>query len=180
MVAQIIVKQIPPIEGHDMGDTLPEIRAILPYMEYDIPGLHYLDIQPGVGKTHAVMEFLKKEDSFIVVTGTHKLLKGEYEKLGAEHWKSFAARCKEYKKVKKLHSLGVPITFICDFQKCEKHKCEYWKQFKHPKAIAPYHFLPTDRVTEDDKFKFNMLVLDEAMTGYNTVEVDFSDYWKSY
>jgi len=158
-----------------LGSNLKEIRAILPYMGYESPGIHCLDIQPGVGKTHAVMDFLKIEENFIVVTGTHKLLKGEYERLKAEHWKNFDTKCEIYSKVKKLRSHNVPIRLICDYQGCDKNKCPYWKQFDTAKAIAPYNYLSTDRVTEDFEFKFNMLVLDEAMTGYNRINIDIDE-----
>ena len=53
----------------DLGSNFREIRAILPFMGYESPGIHCLDIQPGVGKTHAIMDFLKIEENFIVVTG---------------------------------------------------------------------------------------------------------------
>jgi hypothetical protein len=175
MVAKIIIKDQPLIDVYPMGDTLEEIREILPIMGYEKPGLHYLDIQPGVGKTHAVTELLKGKASYIVVTGTHKLLKGEYEKLRAQHWKSFDAKCEKYDNVKKLHSLKVPIRLICDLQGCNKTNCPYWKQFNTPKAIAPYHILQTNRVKEEKDFKFDMLVLDETMRGYNCISADISE-----
>ncbi|MBI5458939.1 hypothetical protein [Methanobacterium sp.] len=176
MVAKIIIDdQLEIIIYPELGRDLDEIRLALPAMGYNHEGIHILDLQPGIGKTHAVIDFLGSQNSFLVVTGTHKLLESEYEKLGVMHWESFPKMCEEYSKVKNMHSLGVPIHVICEFQCCEKHKCPYWTQFDHPKAIAPYHFLDTNRVREGHHFKYDMLVVDEAMTGYKSITVDLNE-----
>lgn len=176
MVAKIIIEDQPNIELYpDLGSNLNEIRSLLSYMGYEELGIHFLDIQPGIGKTHGIITLLKEKDSFMVATATHKLLEGEYEKLGARHWKSFRAKCEIYSNVEKIHSLGVPISVICDIHGCKKNKCPYWEQFEHSKAIAPYHYLPTTRVKDGNDFKFDLLMLDEAMTGYNTIKIDLEN-----
>ncbi|MEN6379138.1 MAG: hypothetical protein ABFD15_06125, partial [Methanofastidiosum sp.] len=176
MVAKIIIDdQLEIIIYPELGMDLDEIRLALPAMSYDHKGIHILDLQPGVGKTYAVIDFLKLEESFLVVTGTHKLLESEYGKLGAVHWESFPKMCEEYARVQNIKSLGVPIKVICELQGCENHKCPYWTQFDHPKAIAPYHFLYTNRVREGYHFKYDMLVVDEAMTGYNSITFDLNE-----
>lgn len=176
MVSKINIEDQPRIAIYpELGSNLDEVRLVLPVMGYESPGIHILDLQPGTGKTYAVMDFLKLEDNFMVVTGTHKLLESEYEKLGAVHWGSFPKMCEEYSRVQNIHSLGVPIHVICELQGCEKHECKYWKQFDQPKVIAPYHFLNTKRVKEGFHFKFDLLVVDEAMTGYNSLTVDINE-----
>ncbi len=175
MVAKIKIKDQPTIEIYpELGGNLDEIRSILPVMGYESPGIHILDLQPGVGKSYAIMDFLKVEESFLVVTGTHKLLES-YKKLGAVHWESFADKCEKYPQVRRMLDFGVPKRLICDIQGCNKRMCPYWQQFDTSKATAPYHFLTTDRVKEVNEFKFDMLVLDEEMTGYNTIKADLNE-----
>lgn len=149
----------------NLGDNLEEVRSAITNFNLDVSGISVLAFQAGVGKSHYTRELLKNKDSYLLVTGSHKLLKGEYEGLRAQHWEKFSEKCEEYKSlVRRLDALGVSKRFICQIQDCDRRKCPYWKQFKSKRAISPYHFLNTDRVLDkDDIFKFDMLVVDEAM-----------------
>jgi len=149
-----------------LGDNLEEVRSAITNFNLDSPGIDILTFQAGVGKTYHTNELLKNIDSYLLVTGAHELLKGEYSALKAtKHWEGFPEKCQEYKaQVQKLDSFGVSKRFICKKQDCDKRSCPYWKQFNTKKAIAPYHFLTTDRVLDKDgNFKFDMLLVDEAM-----------------
>lgn len=163
-----------------LGDSLEEVRSAITNFNLDSPGIDILSFQAGVGKTHHTNELLKKMSSYLLVTGSHKLIEGEYEGLKAKHWEKFSEKCEEYKRyVRKLDSLGVSKRFICDFQGCDKRKCPYWKQFNTKKAKAPFHYLTSDRVVDKDgDFKFDMLVVDEAMdygTEYNLDEESLNE-----
>ena len=149
-----------------LGDNLEEVRSAITNFNLDSSGINILAFQAGVGKTHHTNELLKNKDSYLVVTGSHKLLKGEYSALKAiKHWMKFSEKCVEYKgQVRRLDLLGVSKRFICEIRGCDKRKCPYWKQFNTKKARSPYHYLTSDRVLDaEDKFKFDMLVVDEAM-----------------
>lgn len=175
MVAELIVKDCPKIDRVELGDDLDEIRTNLASIDFNKPGIHILKLQPGVGKTHSIKNFLKEQNSFIITTGSHKLLLGEYEGLGAKHWYGMDEKCDIYSKVKKFRSYGLSIGLICKLMGCEKSKCEYWKQFNTKKAIAPVNYLPTNRVLYkrgEKDFKFDILVFDEAMKEYNSVVYD--------
>ena len=149
----------------NLGDNLEEVRSSICNFKLDETGIDILAFQAGVGKTHHINELLKNKKNYLLVTGSHQLLEGEYKDLKAKHWENFREKCVEYNaRVKKLHSSEVPIRYICQIQGCDKRKCPYWKQFNTPKAIAPYHFLTTDRVLDKNHiFKFDMLLVDEAM-----------------
>ncbi|AXV40398.1 hypothetical protein [Methanobacterium sp. BAmetb5] len=148
-----------------LGDNLEEVRNYIHNFKLESSGIDILSFQPGVGKTHHTNELLKKMNSYLLVTGSHKLLKGEYSALRAKYWQGFPEKCKEYKgQVQKLDSYGVSIKTICQIQSCDRRTCPYWKQFNTKKAIAPYHFLTSDRVlNKEGKYKFDMLLVDEAM-----------------
>lgn len=157
-----------------LGNSLEEVRNNIINFNLDSEGIGILTFQAGVGKTHHTKELLKKRDSYLLVTGSHKLIEEEYEGLKAKHWEKFSKKCKKYKRhVQKLDSLGVSIRFICDIQGCDKRKCPYWKQFNTKKAKAPFHYLTSDRVLDkDDEFKFDLLVVDEAMDYRNEYPLD--------
>ena len=121
----------------------------------------------------------KEQKSFLMVTARHDLISSEYGKIGKE-WKGLnKENCKFYPKIKNLSSYNVPIPMICTLQHCDKQKrnkeCTYWKQFNTKKAIAPFQYLSTNRVlykTGEKEFKFNTLVVDEAMKEFKTIKVD--------
>jgi hypothetical protein len=169
--------ELPKIETIDLGCNLNKIRNYLSEINFNEPGIYILNLQPGVGKTHAIKAFLKKQESFLMVTASHKLLTEEYEKIAnAKHWEGMGPKkCEKYDTIKKLHASQVPITMICNLQHCDKRKCAYWKQFNTKKAVAPIQYLPTNRVLSKEgtkKFKFGILVVDEALKEFKITEID--------
>ena len=179
MVGKIIVKDFPEIFRYDLGTELEIVRNHLSNIDFNKPGIHILKLQPGIGKTHAIKEFLKKQKNFLISTASHKLISGEYEGKGAKHWRNFKEKCEIYSKVEKLHSNGVSIQMICglNHERCDKRRCAYWKQFQTKKAVAPLTYLPTDRVLakrgpDAGKFKFDILIVDEAMKEFKEIKFD--------
>ncbi len=167
--------EIPEIETIYLGNRLNDVRESLSKIDFTESAIHILNLQAGVGKTHAIKSFLKKQKSFLMVTASHKLLEGEYGKLG-KHWKGLSMEnCKLYKNIKHLSSNNVPIPLICSLNHCDKRTCDYWNQFNTQKAVAPFHYLPTNRILYkkgEKEFKFDILVVDEAMKEFNTIKVD--------
>ncbi len=165
----------------NLGNNLEEVRNSIRNFKLDSSGIDFLSFQAGVGKTHYTKELLKNRSSYLLVTGSHKLLEGEYEGLKARHWIKFSEQCENYtEQVQDLDSWGVSKRFICDIQGCDKRKCPYWIQFNTNKAIAPFHYLTTDRVLNaDDKFKFDMLIVDEAMDYGTEYALDVESLKKS-
>lgn len=150
----------------NLGDNVKAVRNAINNFKLDSLGIDILTFQAGVGKTYHTNEILKSIKSYLLVTGSHKLLKGEYSALKAtKHWKNFPEKCQEYKsQVQRLDLLGVSKRYNCQIKGCDKRRCPYWKQFNTNKAIAPFHYLSTDRVlNQEGKFKFDMLLVDEAM-----------------
>lgn len=166
------------IEHINLGNSLEEVRKRLSQIDFNKPGIHILVVQPGVGKTHTIGEFLRTQESFLLLTPSHKLIDEEYKKMGAKHWEGLSSNlCKRYSRVKRLKELGVPIKVICEIQHCKTGECKYWKQFDTRKAVSPIHFLPTNRVQYRKKhkgkdkgdFRFDVLVADESFQLYNTI-----------
>lgn len=172
MVAKILIRKVR-IDRIALNGDLEDVRTCIKDIDFNIPGLSVLRLQPGVGKTYTAINILKERDSFLLVTGGHKLIRGEYDKLKAKPWVSFKDGCEVYSKVRKLDSCNVPKRMICRLQGCDQRKCFYWKQFNTKKAKAPYHFLTSDRVNnKDKKFKFDYLALDESMKGNISLRMD--------
>jgi len=167
-----------------LGDKLSLVRRKLKNIDFDEPGIHLLGVQPAVGKTYVVNEDLKNRDNFLIVTGSHRLLIEAYARTGVKHWSGFSIKCEKIAKTGKLSDIGVPISTICKMQSCNKKTCEYWTQFKTQKAVAPYHYLPTNKVYNQRKgkknqFKFDLLVVDESMRKSDEVTFDKNEQIES-
>lgn len=180
MVANIKLDNINKAKTFELNGNLEEIRDSLSKLDFNSPGLHILNVQPGIGKTHLIKNLLKQKNSFLLVTGTHKLIDSEYDNLSAKHWKKFKKKCKIYDQVKKLHSSKVSIGMICRLNGCKKRECAYWRQFNTQKAVGPFHYLPTERVNyktgkNKGKFKFKTLVLDESMQKSNKISLNLEE-----
>ena len=179
MVGKIIIKDFPEIQQFDLGTNLDDVRDHLSNIDFSKPGIYILKLQPGLGKTYAIKEFLKHQNNFLITTASHKLIFGEYERMGAKHWMKFKDECNNYGEIENLHSCGVSIRMICSLNRsrCDKRKCNYWKQFQTKKAVAPLTHLSNDRVLfqrgeKKGEFKFDILVVDEAMKEFKEIEYD--------
>ncbi len=171
---EVFTVEVPEIETIDLGTNLDEVRDNISKIDFAQPGVHILNLQPGVGKTYTIKSFLKNQKSFLMVTATHKLLSEEYGKI-AKHWEGMSHKCEIYNKIEKFHSNNVPIPIICNLQHCDKRKCSYWKQFNTKKAVAPLHYLPTNRVLYkkgEKEFKFDLMVVDEALKEFKSIKLD--------
>ena len=149
--------------------NLHEVREELANIDYN-DGISIITTQPGTGKSHFIKKLLKKQKSFILVTGTHKLLENEYDLAGVKYWKGFDRICtRRYEKdIKKMKESGVPIYRICKSCYKKNKDCAYQSQFRTKKAVSPFHYLNTPRVYNErgknkGDFKFDFLVIDESM-----------------
>ena len=182
MVGKIIVKDSPEVLRFDLGTNLDEVRYHLANIDFSEPGIYILKLQPGLGKTYAIKEFLKQQNNYLITTASHKLIFGEYERLGAKHWMNFKEKCNIYNEIENLHSCGVSIRMICSLNRdrCDKRSCAYWKQFQTKKAVAPLTYLSNDRVLyqrgeQKGEFKFDILVVDEAMKEFKEIIFDVNE-----
>lgn len=178
-VGKINIKESPGVLRTNLGTDLGSVRYHLSNIDFSKPGIHILKLQPGLGKTYAIKKFLGDRENFLITTASHKLIYGEYERMGAKHWMKFKKKCGIYGEIEKLHSHGVSAKMICglNHERCDRRKCDYWKQFQTPKAAAPITYLPTDRVLyqrgeKKGDFKFDVLIVDEAMKEFNVMEFD--------
>ena len=179
MVGKIIIKDFPEIQQFNLGTNLDDVRDHLSNIDFSKPGIYILKLQPGLGKTYAIKEFLKKQENYLITTASHKLIFGEYERMGAKHWMKFKEKCNIYSEIENLHSCGVSIRMICSLNRdrCDKRSCAYWRQFQTKKAVAPLTYLSNDRVLyqkgeKKGEFKFDILVVDEAMREFKEIEYD--------
>ena len=60
MVGKIVVNGFPEFLSYDLGADLDDVRDYLPNISFNEPGIHILKLQPGIGKSYAIKEFLKK------------------------------------------------------------------------------------------------------------------------
>jgi hypothetical protein len=72
MVGKIIIDGFPEILNYDLGADLPEVRNHISNISFNEPGIYILKLQPGVGKTYHIKEFLKGQKNFLIVTSRHK------------------------------------------------------------------------------------------------------------
>jgi hypothetical protein len=56
--------EVPEIETMNLGRNITEVRDCLSDIDFTQPGIHILNLQPGIGKTHAIKEFLKNRKAF--------------------------------------------------------------------------------------------------------------------
>ena len=112
MVGKIIIKDFPEIQQFNLGTNLDEVRYHLSNIDFSKPGVYILKLQPGLGKTYAIKEFLKDQENFLITTASHKLIFGEYERMGAKHWMNFKEKCNIYNEIENLHSCGVSIRIM--------------------------------------------------------------------
>lgn len=106
-----------------------------------------LSQQPGLGKTHAVIEFCKNnpDKKILYLTTRHRLIDETIKELPrAAHWHGFThldKGCPKYQttpRVRNLHKACQNISLTCYLMGCDKRKCQYWKQFsKSDIVFAP-------------------------------------------
>lgn len=170
------------LEEKDLGNDLTEVRKKLNKLKFK-EGINILALQPGVGKTTKIKEYLKDKDKWLVTVPNYNLIESEYKEIiemdGVSYWKGFDRLCPKYlkndSKVKFLRdNQKLYPSVICG--KCtskEKNECRYKQQFNESnKVITVSAFYNTPRFYEKGKFKFDIAIIDEELSGYDELRID--------
>lgn len=150
----------------DLGSDLNSVRSKLDTLKFD-SNITILALQPGVGKTFKLKNFLTKNKKWVLTVPNHNLIENEYEEIGkiedVKHWRSFKDSCQQYKNgnkfVKMLYDDYQISTSIICFKSCkssQRKQCPYQKQFKANEVVTVSAYYNTPRFYEEDKFKFDI------------------------
>lgn len=178
-------------EEHNLGNDLETARNNLNKVNFE-EGINILALQPGVGKTYKIKHYLKDYDKWLITTPTYKLINNEYEEVlrmkGVSYWKGFhRGGCHKYSQgnsyvtnLKDYYDLNPSIICRKSCSSEEKIKCPYKKQFKEiNKVIAVSFFYNTHLFYENGKFKFDIAVIDEELTGYEELKLNLEEINKA-
>lgn len=143
-----------------------------------------LNHQPGIGKTHTVMDYImnkcRKHDdfTFFYFTDRHKTINEHLERLREEdkkivetfaHWKGFGKHCEghfESENINKLLGLNVPIDTVKEIYKLKDNYNKYQEQFNNTKRVfAPFQYLSNDNFTNNPP---QIVFLDERISQLET------------
>jgi len=151
-----------------------------------------LSQQPGLGKTHAVIEFCKNnsDKKILYLTTRHQLINEIATGLWkASHWYGFShledgepKGCPEFlnPRVGKLHEAHLRTSLICSAMGCDKERCRYRRQFKKDKLVfAPVEYINTSYIWNEDVFKFDICFIDESILKTNELKFDQEGYLKA-
>lgn len=160
------------------------------FMESDIT---VLSQQPGLGKTHSVIEFCKRnpDKKILYLTTRHQLIDEITPRIPrASHWHGFSYEdrsgprgCPEFQnpKVRNLHDAGVGASLICHLMGCDQSTCAYREQFKQNEVVfAPVEYINTNYVFEEGgSFKFDVCFVDESILKTEELKIDLEAYNKA-
>lgn len=174
----------------DLGEDLQTVRDKLGQLEFD-NGINILALQPGAGKTHKIKTFLQENNNWVITAPNYDLINSEYEEItkieGVNYWKGFNYLCLKYlegdKFVTKLRDrIELYPSIICN-KVCTskgKGKCPYKKQFNSSgNVITVSSFYNTPLFYNDGKFKFDIAVIDEELTGYDEIALNMDEIAKA-
>jgi hypothetical protein len=160
------------------------------FLESDIT---VLSQQPGLGKTHAVIEFCKNnpEMKILYITSRHHLIDEIIQKIPkASHWHGFShidnngpRGCPKFlnPKVRNLYDAGLGTFYICYFMGCDQDKCAYRRQFwQNDIVFAPVDYINTSYVMGDNRaFKFDICFIDESILKTDKLKLDLEECKKA-
>ena len=151
-----------------------------------------LSQQPGLGKTHAVIEFCKNNPGkkILYLTTRHRLINEITTGLRkASHWYGFShledgepKGCPEFlnPRVGRLYEAHLRTSLICSAMGCDKERCRYRLQFKKDKLVfAPVEYINTSYIWNEDVFKFDICFIDESILKTNELKFDLEGYLKA-
>ncbi len=128
--------------------------------------------QPGVGKTHAVMEYMKTHPDAFYFTDRHDTINeiiadmdiSDYE---YSHWQGFKRIC-EWRHAREGKSkYGLPVAVWCRL--CNRTNCRYKRQFnERERVFAPYEHLKTRHIKPYPRVAF----FDENKLDIETLSFD--------
>jgi len=121
-----------------------------------------LAFQPGLGKTHMVLEYMKTQPNSFYFTDRHETIEENiknWTNVQYQHWKGFSRRCtnKYLKSLQERYNLNPNV--ICSY--CTQ-KCSYiWQFTKRHRVFAPYAYLSMGQVLNNLP---EIIFLDEKKT----------------
>lgn len=170
-------------EEIDLGNDLTKVRKELKAVEFE-EGINILALQPGVGKTTKIKEYLKDKDKWLVTVPNYNLIDSEYDEIinmdGVSYWKGFKKECRKYleneNQVPYFYDTAKLMPNVICGKVCspeERKKCSYKKQFNSSdKVITVSHFYNTPLFYDNGKFKFDIAIIDEELSGYDKLEIN--------
>lgn len=129
-----------------LGESKDEVRNNLEKISFKEKGIQILNLQPGMGKTHKIIEHAKSsEDAVLIIVPNHSLVESSYEDLidrtDVEHWMGWSHKCSkkdeniyEIRMKRDFEKEGIyfPISHVCP-EACteiERKRCPYHAQFE--------------------------------------------------
>jgi len=151
-----------------------------------------LNHQPGIGKTHTVMDYImnkcRKDDdfTFFYFTDRHKTIDEHLKQLKDEgdsedkkiletfaHWKGFGKHCEEHpesENIDKLLGFNISIDTVKELYKLDDYYKQYKDQFKNTKRVfAPFQYLSNENFLNNPP---KIVFLDERISQIETYAFD--------
>ncbi len=129
--------------------------------------------QPGLGKTHTVLEFMKTHQDSIYLTNRHDIIKENVKNWGKGipyvHWIGFTKICKNRTLKKLLETYHINPSILCSY--CSVKKCQYkWQFKKRDRVFAPYEYLSLGQILNNLP---EYLFLDEQKLNVDTLTFNY-------
>lgn len=128
--------------------------------------------QPGIGKTYAVMQYMKTQPDAFYFTDRHDTIDEIIADMGISdyhysHWEGFGRKCEWNEGVDARRERGLPIGVLCEL--CNRSNCRYKQQFdERERVFAPYEYLKTKHIEPYPTIAF----FDENKIAMDTLEFD--------
>jgi hypothetical protein len=185
-------KPVPEFDHIMLEGNAREVQQHGSDIDFMASDITVLSQQPGLGKTHAVIEFCKNhpDKKILYLTTRHRLINEITKKLrGASHWYGFGhlesgepKGCPKFldPKVKKLDEADLRPHLICSVMGCDKERCRYRRQFKKDKLVfAPVEYINSGYIWNEEEFKFDICFIDESILKTEEINYDLDGYLKA-
>lgn len=160
-----------------LGENTEEVRNNLEKIDFKEKGIQILNLQPGMGKTHRIIEYVKSTtDKILIIVPNHSLVESSYkgltERNDVEHWMGWSYKCpkknediyeiKMKRDFEKQH-IYFPISYVCPeaCTKIEQKKCPYHAQFEAKARIIITVPDLIEKALANDRH-WDLVVFDEA------------------
>jgi len=185
-------KPVPDFSYTTLEGTAKEVQQQGSEIDFLASDITVLSQQPGLGKTHAVIEFCKKnpDKKILYLTTRHRLINEITKGLRkAAHWYGFShledgepKGCPKFlnPRIGKLHKARLRTSLICSAMGCNKERCRYRLQFKKDKLVfAPVDYINTPYIWDEEVFKFDICFIDETILKTDELSFDQDGYLKA-
>lgn len=178
-------KKVPKFETIKLEGDPKDIQRQNSEINFMAADITVMAQQPGLGKTHSVIQFCKEnpDKKILYLTTRHRLIEEITADIpNASHWYGFGYHdngvpkgCPKFHipKVQKLYEAGLGASIICRVMGCDQSKCRYHQQFGRSDIVfAPVDYINTKYIRNNDKFRFDICFIDESIL--KTKEIKFS------